>query len=71
LGHLTKPCETCCGLGRVKREQRRNAAGEIDPLDVLGRFETLCDCCGGSGEVTLDPKSILEAQADCAADATG
>ena len=70
MGHLTKACETCSGSGRVKREPRRNGAGEVDPLDVLGRLETLCDRCGGSGEVALDPKSILEPQPDCAADAT-
>ena len=51
--HLTKPCETCGGSGRVKREPRTNDAGEVDPLDILARFEALCDCCNGSGEVPL------------------
>jgi hypothetical protein len=60
LGHLTKPCETCAGSGRVKRELRRNSAGAVDPLDILGKFEALCDCCDGSGEVPLDPKTIPE-----------
>jgi DnaJ-class molecular chaperone len=53
MGHLTKQCETCSGTGRIKRAQRRNRAGEVDPLDVLGKFEALCDCCGGSGEVSF------------------
>jgi DnaJ-class molecular chaperone len=60
LGHLTKPCETCAGSGRIKREPRRNDADQIDPLDILGKFEALCDRCNGSGEVPLDPKTIPE-----------
>ena len=60
MGHLTKPCETCAGSGRVKREPRRNEAGEVDPRDILSRFETLCSCCNGTGEVLLDPKTITE-----------
>jgi DnaJ-class molecular chaperone len=71
LGHLTKPCETCAGSGRVKREPRRNVTGEVDPLDILGRFERLCDCCNGDGEVPLDPKTIVEKEPGNVADLTG
>ena len=60
MGKLTRPCETCGGSGRVKREPRKNAAGEVDVLDVLSRFEALCDCCNGPGEVRLDLKAIAE-----------
>jgi DnaJ-class molecular chaperone len=70
LSHLTKPCETCAGSGRVKREPRTNANGEIDPRDILGKFEALCDCCNGSGEVPLDPKTISEKMSGYAADLT-
>jgi hypothetical protein len=60
VSNLTRPCETCGGSGRIKREPRKNAAGEVDVLDTLGRFEALCDCCNGSGEVRLDLKAIAE-----------
>jgi DnaJ-class molecular chaperone len=70
VGYLTKPCETCAGSGRVKREPRRNDAGEVDPRDILSRFETLCDCCNGTGEVPLDPKTITEKTPDNVADPT-
>jgi len=60
VGHLTTPCETCAGSGRAKREPRRNHAGEADPFDILGKFETLCAHCNGSGEVPLDLKTISE-----------
>jgi DnaJ-class molecular chaperone len=70
LGHLTKPCETCAGSGRVKREPRRNVTGEADPLDILGRFEALCDYCNGSGQVPLDPKTIPEKKPDHVVDLT-
>jgi hypothetical protein len=53
MGHLTKQRETCSGTGRIKRAQRRNRAGEVDLLDFPGKFEALCDCCGGSGEVSF------------------
>jgi hypothetical protein len=46
--------------GRVKRERHRDDAGEFNPRDILGRFEALCDCYSGSGEVPLDPKAIHE-----------
>jgi hypothetical protein len=51
-------------LGRIKREPRRNDAGEADPGDILGKFEALCDCCNGSGEIPLDPKDIPENKPD-------
>jgi hypothetical protein len=38
--------------------------GEVDPRDILGRFEALCDCCNGSGEVPLDPRTIPESSRD-------
>lgn len=71
LNHLTGSYETDGGSSRIKRELRRSAAGDVDLLDLLGRFETLCDRCGGSGEVALNPKSIVEPQPDCTADAVG
>jgi DnaJ-class molecular chaperone len=71
VGHLTKPCETCAGSGRVKREPRRNDAGELNPRDILSRFETLCNCCNGTGEVPLDPKTIAEKSSGNVADLTG
>jgi len=71
LGRLAKLCETCAGSGRVKREPRRNDAGEIDPLDLLGRFEALCGCCNGSEEVPLDPKTIPENNPGYVVDLTG
>jgi DnaJ-class molecular chaperone len=70
LDHLTKPCEICAGSGRVKREPQRNDAGEIDPRNILSRFEALCDRCNGSGEVPLDPKTIPEEKSDRVADLT-
>lgn len=61
MSYLTQPCESCGGSGRVKREPRRNAAGELDPLDILGNFEGLCDRCGGSGELQLETHGGNEA----------
>jgi hypothetical protein len=70
VAYLTKPCETCGGSGRVKREPRRNDVDELDPRDILSQFEALCDCCNGSGEVPLDPKTIPEKKPDHVADPT-
>lgn len=70
MGYLTKSCETCAGSGRVKREPRRNDAGEVDPRDILSQFETLCSCCNGTGEVPLDPKTITEKTPGNVADLT-
>jgi hypothetical protein len=71
LGYLTKLCETRGGSGRVTPEPRRNDAGEVDPFDILGKFEALCGCCNRSGEVVFDPKSISEQVSGHVAEVTG
>jgi DnaJ-class molecular chaperone len=51
---LTTQCSACEGSGTRPRQQRRTAAGDRDPLDLVGRFPELCGKCGGSGRIA-DP----------------
>jgi DnaJ-class molecular chaperone len=58
--HLTEPCKTCDGSGRVPRPRRRLPNGEPDRFDTVEWPETICDACSGSGQVPLAPQSIRE-----------
>jgi hypothetical protein len=50
-----KSCERCSGSGRTPRLQRRRADGSLDPFDIVGRHNEICDRCGGSDEVPAVP----------------
>jgi DnaJ-class molecular chaperone len=51
-----KPCPGCGGTGTRPRG-RRLLDGELDPLDLLGRFPELCPDCAGSGRLCEKPPS--------------
>lgn len=58
--HLTEPCKTCDGTGRIARARRRLPNGEPDRLDTIEWPEVICDLCNGSGQVPVAPGSIKE-----------
>ena len=58
--HLTEPCKTCDGAGRVPRPRRKLPNGEPDRFDTIDWPEVVCETCTGSGRVPLDPQSIKE-----------
>jgi len=58
--HLTEPCKTCDGSGRVARPRRRLPNGEPDRFDNIEWPEMICETCCGSGQVPVEPQSIRE-----------
>jgi len=64
----TKPCERCGGSGRTPRLQRRREDGSLDPSDIVGRHQEICDRCGGGGEVLAEPPPAVEGRRGYAAD---
>ncbi|MBV8777968.1 MAG: hypothetical protein JO032_20105 [Alphaproteobacteria bacterium] len=58
--HLTETCKTCSGSGRVARPRRHLPNGEPDRFDTIEWPEIICDACGGSGQVPVEPQTIRE-----------
>jgi len=55
---LMRDCPKCHGQGVVPYEKRKLGDGKPDPLDF--KVHDLCEPCGGSGKVPLDPKTVQE-----------
>ncbi len=52
-------CPKCNGAGTIPHEKRKLVDGTVDPTDLFKVFD-LCEPCGGSGKVPLNPASVQQ-----------